>query len=535
MKTAKHVKIRLLSVILILLTACSSTEEVPNAPSTQESEMISPRSRSTMSNLTTDEALESFAIILSKAVYNHKGVRELLKSEVSKYFDKNSDVLYAIVKRMPVGQKSFREILLDYTSEQHLSEIENAVPMLNILVPKNEMFNLSAENLDSNDREIPIALSKESGMVLYLNGNKEMTVEVGYLPDFHTFVVNENTRVEEVGDPSRGDRDWIKFKSPNYDGRNMGQMKINYRANYYDPYTAGIRAVEAYQYFKGFDNDEHSIALQRDYIYYGMTPTSEKGTFNNGITEYLLSMEVDPHAYFKISDQTSGGVYIDPHLIKNSVTRKDKKYSEEELVKKMWAQGSYDFRIEIIYSNSSMPTIVHVPLYPEELWNFNIESSCRKGNMFRARKYTYKIDPKKFTSRRVDLTKYSISLGKWDLSKEGTERYIRIFEEDKSQTIKETIRYTVTKMNSSKINGSIKIGLGTDFVSGNVSTDISGSTTTQEEKNYELTRNEEDDALGTIKVYFYDPIIEAPLGPHYFILHEYNTGVVSFTITADYV
>lgn len=116
MKTAKHVKIRLLSLILILLTACSSTEEALNAPSPQESEMISPKSRSTMTNLTTDEALESFAIILSKAVYNHKEARELLKSEASKYFDKNSDVLYAIVKHMPVGQKSFREILLEWFS-----------------------------------------------------------------------------------------------------------------------------------------------------------------------------------------------------------------------------------------------------------------------------------------------------------------------------------------------------------------------------------------------------------------------------------
>ncbi|MCI8998162.1 MAG: hypothetical protein HFJ95_04100 [Muribaculaceae bacterium] len=65
--------------------------------------------------------------------------------------------------------------------------------------------------------------------------------------------------------------------------------------------------------------------------------------------------------------------------------------------------------------------------------------------------------------------------------------------------------------------------------------ELTNTTTTRENKKYELTRQEEDDALGTIKVYFYDPIIEARVGLDRFILHEYNTGVVSFIITADYL
>lgn len=408
------------------------------------------------------------------------------------------------------------------------------MPLLNILVPEIEMFGVTAENLDCNDATIPVALNVEEGMALYINGKLETVIPNGSLPDFHTFVINENSRVVSAV-ASRGE---IEFVSPNFDARNAVEKSYYWDEVWLNPVEVGWRAAHAFSYFAGFDADEHSVALQRDFIYYGMTPTSERGEFNNAVTEYIASFRVNPKEYFKISDQfseTGNKPYDDPHIVKNSVSRKKKKYSKEELIKRMWSQGAYEFRFEVYSSNSSRPVVVYLPFKPEELWDFNIDTSYRHGTMFRNKKYTYKIDPDKFKARQINISPQKINLGKWDLSKEATERFISVYEEDKSATYTETFEYEMNRMTSSKVNGSVKFGLGTDFVSGNVSTEISSSTSQKEKKTFTTTRNEEDDALGTVKVYFYDPIVLTINGNHYYVVNKYNTGVVDFSITADYI
>lgn len=45
-----------------------------------------------------ESALNNFAITLSKAVCSHQEVREFLRSEALKRFDKDYDVLYQLVK-----------------------------------------------------------------------------------------------------------------------------------------------------------------------------------------------------------------------------------------------------------------------------------------------------------------------------------------------------------------------------------------------------------------------------------------------------
>lgn len=77
-------------------------------------------------------------------------------------------------------------------------------------------------------------------------------------------------------------------------------------------------------------------------------------------------------------------------------------------------------------------------------------------------------------------------------------------EEDKSATYVYHYKYDMTKMTSEKVNGSIKLGLGTSKVNGEVGAEITNTTTKTETKEFTITRQEEDDNLGTIKIYFYD-------------------------------
>lgn len=67
-----------------------------------------------------------------------------------------------------------------------------------------------------------------------------------------------------------------------------------------------------------------------------------------------------------------------------------------------------------------------------------------------------------------------------------------ISEVDKSKEYEKTVTYDMTTLNSSKVSGGIKFGLGTD-ISGNASTEYNASTTKRTTKTFTMRRSEEDD------------------------------------------
>jgi len=196
---------------LALLTSCS--RDVIDSPAVEQSFQVASEK---------EKSMEKFANILSKATYERTDVREFLKNEAVKQFDKNYDVFYPLIK----GE---RDILISYSSKEEIEEIESNVPLLNILIPRIAIFDVNPEELDINDKEIPVAISKDLVTALYLNGKKELDVKNGQVPDFHVIVVNENARVAPIESVElkaglhQSDIKGIRgssyaFKSPNYDG-----------------------------------------------------------------------------------------------------------------------------------------------------------------------------------------------------------------------------------------------------------------------------------------------------------------------------
>lgn len=512
----------ILKFLLIVITisqviACSNIDDtnVDLGNMNTRTEVIS-------TSMDKDSAISKFAQILSLVTYQNIEIREFLKNEAIKRFDMNNDILYLNIKDKEIGNKSFRNWLIDYSSETIISDIEENVPLLNILIPEIPIFDISIENININDQDIPIVVNNHEGMALFLNGSYQLTIPEGELPNFHTIVVNENNRV--IINDTRSNSEPFTFLSPYYDRNYVESHKT--RAIYDNPYAVGGRAMQSFSYF---NNNNYSTGLQRDFIYYGLTPDSDTGTFHPEVSEYLLFLEVNPKGYFVISDDHINEINGDPHIIESTIVKRGGTYTEEELITKMWSQGAFNFRFEIYSSNSSIPQTLRLPFYPQDLWIFNIEKEFQHSTWFRDTKYTYKIDPRNFKAKRAPIE--NVSFGKWDLSKEGLERYIMIYEEDKKATVSQNIEYEITKFTSSKISNDLKIGLGTSS-SGSIGTEFNSSTTTREKRTFTYTYDEADDPLGTIKVYFYDPIIEAILSQNYVDIFSYNTGIVEFGITA---
>lgn len=478
-----------------------------------------------------EELMSDFASVLSKVTYERQDVREFLKEEAVKQFDKNYDILYAGIKDQKINGTSFRDIMAAYSSDEILSNIEAKLPLLNILFPEIKMFDISPENYDPGDNEIPVAVSKKSDTSLFFNGDCTDNLAKGQIPDFHVLVVNENSRVI-INPRTRSGGQVYSFKSPNYDGTNK-ESEVATRGFWQGGlWTVGYKAMAAYRYFYKDDASDHSMALQRDYIYYGITPEKQSGALNPNVSEYISFIEINPNAYFKIADQIrTGSNNDDPYIVNNSASIEKRDFTADELIDKMWTKGAYDFRIEVTTSTRQTPQVLYIPLKPNEIWNFNLNKTYRHRTFFRHTKFTYSIDPDKFTSKRVALTSRRISFGKWNLAEEALYRDVTFLEEDEGLQIDYSYTYETTKVNANKFSGDVKLelGLGKNKLTGGVSTEASSSNTVKEKNNVTVRRIEKSDDLGHVRIYFYDPIIENNFfgGSR---KHTYNTGTVTFGI-----
>lgn len=519
--------------------------------------------------------LIQFAQILSRAVYKSEDLRVFLKTEALRMFDKNYDILYYPIRNKKVsGNLSFRDILVQNSSEKEILKIENNLPLLNILIPRISFLNVYPEKLNVKDTEIPIAIKNDNkGTSLYLNGEKTATLENNEFPGFNVFVVNCNNRVvanRDIFTRNANDNMWsYNFKSENYNGTIQTRASNDYFNHWQKPSYLYKKAEAAFD--AGFNKDDHSknqIAFQRDYIYYGMTPNDSIGELNRSVTEYLSYMIVDPKTYFKISDEQSGHINDDPHLKETYIENKKYRLSREEVLKRMWTEGAYNFIFEISSSKSKESAKMPVPVFPDDIWYIDIRTGFKRGGLFHRDKYVYTIDPTTFRSKKYYFDPATVTFGKWNISEESLVRYISIYEEDSGDDVTETSTESFSHVISSNFKGDVKIGLGLGKVGEKNSTSdidfssqVSSSNTTTTTNTITIKRHQGDDLLGyKIPIYFYDPIIKTKvevfgefggstngsvLGAHrsfnnssfgmakrttLYTPYEYNTGSIRFGI-----
>lgn len=179
-----------IALISLFLSACSDDLIKNNI---DNSEFVG--NADELVGLDTEKHLVEFAKVLSKVVHERKDVREFLKNEALKQFDRNYNVLYYLISDELVGKEAFRDVLISYSSEEVVERIEKNVPLLNILIPEITFFEVLPEDMDTDDDEIPVAVSRESVNTLYFNGAEELDLKKDEIPGFHVFVVNENSHV----------------------------------------------------------------------------------------------------------------------------------------------------------------------------------------------------------------------------------------------------------------------------------------------------------------------------------------------------
>lgn len=485
-----------------------------------------------------EELMNKFSKILSNVVSKDKNVRSFLKREALEQFNKNYDVLYQFVKDKDIDGETLRTKLIKASSEETISTIENAVPLLNIYLPDLSFIHISAENLDIEESELPVVVERNDSNAFYLKGKHVDTWRKVDIPDFHVLVVNENSRMK-VSKPSTraGESPLITFKSPVFDKKQEMKTRVLLSE---DDMTYNDKLIQAYNYYNKSDGSKYQKAYQRDYIYYNMAPDDTIGYLNYATNEYLRTLKIDPSALYYMSDDVGTGnplgSKIDPKIKSYWEKVYGRFYSEDELYQAFWDDGTYDIKFTIITGKSDKPIEFVVALQPKELWDFHINLQHRHGNIFRRHKNIYTLDPTRFRPKVIDMVKKgSPALGKWDLSKEGLERFIKIEEFDSGKEIETSIEQEFKFFKESLFKGDVRVKYffgkeNKNNVDGGVNYGNTGNDTEVIKKRVSVKYKEESDPLGTITVSYYDPIVNEIKSNGKIVPYVYSTGTVSFTL-----
>ena len=520
---------------------CACTDQVNEFPSQPDGSQSKTIVQAPLDQVT---AQKKFAKALSKAVSNSLDVRKFLKAEAVAQFDNDYDIFYPLVKNKIVYDKqSLRDILLSYCKDENeLVQIEQSLPLLNILVPDLSLFwDFNAEKWNVDDKEVSVICRDDKDNTLYENGENIGKMTTGDIPDFPCLVVKNNERMKVSSVKTRSGEATYEFLSDAFDGSKRKLQTRHYEEDInlqptedLEAYVNGSEIMssvkDAWNEFKNVPN-----AYQRDYIYYGITKENKPGTLNRYIREKLYRFRIAANAYSAINDPTQ-----DPTL---QNTQKNKGYlTNEEIIQKIWTDGNFEFHFKSYISGEDSKEAMEISLKftinPRDVFSLEkIHLKHKNSTAFRQSKNFYTVDAKNLRSKWIYPEKSDKNADDlvftlpWDLYNKSLSIFMFVEEWDKGQTItqeKSVVSEFVNKADFSiEGSGSIgKVSLSTKLGYG-----FSHTKTVSNKATIQTTV--ESDPLGTLYFQYNDPIIRDEINGTYKLYNVSSGSVVATLLPVD--
>jgi len=478
----------------------------------------------------------SFAKILAKAIKSDESLRNFIKTESLKQFDKDHDILYQLVKDKQVSAgKTLREKLLDFTTLEELDKIESQLPLLTIFVPTLPGFSPETWNHVS---EIPlIAVNNTNGenFVNLYGGDDRVELKPNEVPGFPVIVIKQNERIrvktgvnklaataQSVGS-NAGSKISFEFTDKAFDG-SIPDVKTNSSQLLNSNKFAGIKgAVSRTAPSPNLSNpnaidqvnvDAYNSGSEwhRDYVYYGITPSSPNGKFRNYYSEFITSFKfLTPNALGLIADQDGDPKPYDGYIDGNIPGSGGRRTPG-------WFDGNFEFRITVLINSKNgvgNEYVRQISVNPRDLFDLQykfireIKVSVYRGNVYELET----VIPKEYHP--------NVELIPWDLENYGTAWKFIFYEVD--GTVEETKGYenTTTFAANFEINGGVKDKVGAKF----------GLTATSSEKRiYSVKTMLGSDYLGEAILTFDQPIIIGALNGSYATREITNGNVLSISV-----
>lgn len=520
---------------------CACTDQVNDFPAQPDRAQSKTINQTPLDQVT---AQKKFSKALSKAVSNSLDVRKFLKAEAVAQFDNDYDIFYPLVKNKIVyDNQSLRDILLSYCKDENeLVQIEQSLPLLNILVPDLSLFwDFNAEKWNVDDKEVSVICRDDKDNTLYENGENIGKMTTGDIPDFPCLVVKNNERMKVSSVKTRSGETTYEFLSDAFDGSKRKPQTRHYEEDInlqptedLEAYVNGSEIMssvkDAWNEFKNVPN-----AYQRDYIYYGITKENKPGTLNRYIREKLYRFRIAANAYSAINDPTQ-----DPTL---QDTQKNKGYlTNEEIIQKIWTDGNFEFHFKSYISGEdskeAMEAKLTFTINPRDAFSLEkIHLKHKNSTAFRQSKNFYTVDAKNLRSKWIYPEKSDKNADDlvftlpWDLYNKSLSIFMFVEEWDKGQTItqeKSVVSEFVNKADFSiEGSGSIgKVSLSTKLGYG-----FSHTKTVSNKATIQTTV--ESDPLGTLYFQYNDPIIRDEINGTYKLYNVSSGSVVATLLPVD--
>ncbi len=467
--------------------------------------------QNTMQDISKDQRdiyKETFGKAFAAALEESQELRQLVKDEALKMFNKDYDVLYYTIKDHELsGQKSVRELLLKYLeNEEQLLEIERELPLLTIFVPTLPENSFSAQLWDISE-EIPavgITTSKTNDVKIVEANGKEYMLGSDLIPAFPVVVIKENERIVANAPNSRSRATGKSFTAGNSEFHFLadcfdGSIEDVTEENLRDTPFPDEKLLEAYNIYSNQDG------WHRDYIYYNISPSQDRGEFSYDYQEHITTFKLngDPlTALVKIADQTG-----DPKLQVDGSTN-------PSVVGSYWTGGFFEFKVTTLINSKTIGTSLtsYFPAKPTELFSISFK---RGGplNAFYIPVFNY------LKTMRVDLPVFA-----WDLNDYGASITIDIEEVDAVEEVQTTTKRSSEFATNFGIEGTLK-KIGLKF-----------GATNKETRSQDITRTVTlgNDILGSVIVNFADNVfVSRYFHPNFqwvYQTREYSTGWYTISV-----
>ena len=445
-----------------------------------------------------------FGKALIQAMKESQMLRDLLKTEALKMFNKEYDVLYLLIKDKRLENTSVEELMVKHLGgKEKLDEIISQNPTLTILVPELPNESFSAELWDTQNEVPAVAIrTSTSNDVPFITADGTEDVIPGkYTPAFPILVLKENERVIASTSNARSYKQFSQLKTRevyNRDGLTLKLWDNAFDHSIKSPvetkraarYTDS-KVREAYNIYK------HANGWHRDYIYYNITPSNPNGEYRDYYKEHITSFSMvgDPiGAYIKISDQVE-----DPkaHTFSNSPSS-------------FWTDGKFDFKViaNVNSKNAGAQITSSFSVDPTDIFSFTYICAGEGGLRICA-----------ITDVSLKTMSLSVPLFSWKLEEYSPTVKFSFEEIDLSET------HTITESRTMQYAANFSINPKTGFLE-KIGLKFGAKRTEKQTQTYQIIYKKENDFLGEAIVDFSNKVL---LGDGT-ITREYRTGYYKFTL-----
>ena len=454
-----------------------------------------------------NEVWSKFAKAFAAAMYDNSSLRDLVKKEALKKFDKDYDVLYFTIKDKVLSDGlTVHNLLSAYIEEKELTKMEYTLPLLTLYVPELPDFSAEKWDADTESPKIAVLPQGENNVILFDENGTEEAIEPHLIPAFPVIVLKTNERVTLAENSINARSSESSFTSSNLsfsfidDSFDSKSHKTVPNGREVWHIHKDMRADAAFWLYNNNYIDWH-----RDFIYYNLDSRSRtRGPLIRNYEETIVSLGFESDidgmtAYTKIADQ--GG---DPFADRI-------KFHPSEPT---WMEGNFEFVVTVLINAKSGlgPTIRKVfPIEAEELFDV----------AYRKQSFYYVVD--KITTK----TCYpDIEIRPWDLENYSIEWLFNVEERDGTQT--ETYQKEFTT------SFAANFGFNSKGESEKIGLNFGGTASDSEKETHTIVTTQGSDDLGQAALSFKDPVYirkrKLSNGFAYYYTKEITTGWLTMSV-----